>query len=185
MNDIANVLPIQAAAGEKTGSIMLERSPDNAGDHRTGNHPLGVAPITVPLVALDDLLTQQLKVGFALTDAQGYDQRVIQGMKEVIGATHPQFMTEFWPMGIVSVGDDPDDVLNSYRSVGYRVLMMPDEDVTSLSAEEVPAKATGGKADVTLLLKHERTCMSARAAYRSTAALPERHSRRVVRRSDG
>ena len=63
---------------------MLQRSPDNAGDHRTAQHPLGLAPVTVPVVALDDLLPDDMRIDFVVADAQGYDHRVFQGMVGMI-----------------------------------------------------------------------------------------------------
>jgi FkbM family methyltransferase len=136
-NQITNVVPIHAAAGDQTGSITLQRSPDNTGDHRTAPHPLGIAPLEVPLIAIDDLLPSDQAVDFVFVDAQGYDHRVLRGMAQTIDRCRPPMLVEFWPVGILELGDDPDDVLAEYRSLGYRVLLLPDFDVSSLSAEEI------------------------------------------------
>ena len=66
-------------------------------------------------------------------------------------------MIEFWPLGIMSVGDDPDDVLAFYRSKGYRTYILPDVDVTPLSADEILSASSEGKDHVTLLLSPEAT----------------------------
>ena len=148
----SNVFPVHSAAGEVTGSIVLERSPDNAGDHRTAAHPIGVAPVEVPLVALDDLFPSGTRLDFVVIDAQGYDHRVIAGMSRIVEECRPPMLIEFWPVGIVGSGDDPDQVLDGYRELGYRMILLPDTDVTDLSPDCILAKHPEGKDHVTLAL---------------------------------
>lgn len=149
-NHAANVVAIHAAAGEQTGSITLLRSPDNTGDHRTAPHPVGVAPQEVPLIAMDDLLPPEQVVDLVFVDAQGYDHRVLRGMRRTIERCRPPMLLEFWPVGILELGDDPDKVLNEYRQLGYRVELLPDKDVSALSAEQILMH--GEKDHVTLSL---------------------------------
>ena len=149
-NNATTVVPINAAAGDRTGSVTLQRSPDNTGDHRTVPHPLGIAPLEVPLVALDDLLPPDQMIDFVFVDAQGFDHRVLRGMAKTIDRCRPPMLLEFWPVGIMELGDDPDQVLQEYRSLGYRIELLPDTDVTLLSAEEI--LKYGEKDHVTLLL---------------------------------
>lgn len=153
-NRVRNVLPIHAAAGEATGSIRLQRSPDNTGDHRTANHPLGVAPIEVPLVAIDDLIPPEREVDVVMIDAQGYDHRVVQGMTRTIAAWRPQLVLEFWPPGILEVGDDPEQVLSDYRELGYEIFLLPDQNASRCSVEEIlSAGPPLGRDHVTLCLR--------------------------------
>jgi hypothetical protein len=72
-----------------------------------------------------------------MVDAQGYDHRVIEGASRIIEHWHPFLLVEFWPPGIMAIGDDPDEVLRRYRSLGYRVELLPHEDVSECSAEEI------------------------------------------------
>jgi len=136
-NGADNVIPIHTAAGERTGSVDLQRSFDNTGDHRTGPHPVGIAGIGVPIVALDDLLPADQAIDFVFVDAQGYDHRVLMGMAKTIERCRPPMLVEFWPVGILGLGDDPDEVLSRYRGMGYRIELLPNTDVTRLSAAEV------------------------------------------------
>jgi FkbM family methyltransferase len=136
-NGAENVIPVHAAAGDRTGSITLQRSPDNTGDHRTAPHPIGIASVDVPVVAIDDLVPQSMAVDFVFIDAQGFDHKVIQGMTKMITRWLPPMLVEFWPVGILGVGDDPDEVLAGYRSLGYRIELLSDVDVTQLSAEQL------------------------------------------------
>ena len=149
-NRASIVVPINAAAGERTGSISLQRSADNTGDHRTAPHPLGIAPVDVPLIALDDLLPPDEVVDFVFVDAQGYGHRVLRGMAKTIARCRPSMLVEFWPVGIMELADDPDRVLQEYRSFGYRIELLPHTDVSSLSAEEILMH--GEKDHVTLSL---------------------------------
>jgi FkbM family methyltransferase len=149
-NEADHVIPIHSAGGERTGSAVLERSPDNSGDHRTAPHPLGIGAQGVPMIALDDVLPPEQPIHFVATDAQGYDHRVLEGMRKTIDRWRPSMLLEFWPVGILGAGDNPDDVLSDYRSRGYRLALLPDRDVTDLSAEAVLADSD--KDHVTLAL---------------------------------
>jgi hypothetical protein len=85
-------------------------------------------------------------------DAQGFDHRIIEGMRRVIGESHPRLLIEFWPVGIVNAGDDPDEVLERYRQLGYGLMMLPDVEATALSAAEIVSKHPEGKDHVTLAM---------------------------------
>ncbi len=91
------------------------------------------------MIALDDILPPDQPIHFVTTDAQGYDHRVLEGMRKTIDRWKPSMMLEFWPVGILGAGDDPDDVLSDYRSRGFRLGLLPDRDVTTLSAEALLA----------------------------------------------
>lgn len=148
----APVFPVHAAAGQATGSIILERSPDNAGDHRTALHPMGVAPVEVPLVALDDLFPEDTTLDVVVIDAQGFDHRIVEGMRRLISDSRPHLVVEFWPVGIVNIGDDPDDVLERYKQLGYELMMLPETDVNDLTAAEILSKHPEGGDHLTLAM---------------------------------
>jgi hypothetical protein len=58
-------------------------------------------------------------------------------MRRTIERCRPPMLLEFWPVGILELGDDPDEVLTEYRELGYRVELLPDKDVSALSAEQI------------------------------------------------
>jgi FkbM family methyltransferase len=151
-NRAYNVLPIQTAAGEATGTTWLNLSPDNTGDHRTAPHPIGVGRLEVPMVAVDDLLGE-LDVDLVVSDAQGYDHRVLRGMATLIKRRRPPMLVEFWPPGIFALGDSPVDVIDEYREFGYRMRIVEgDRDVTGLAAPDVVDIVLSGRDHVTLAL---------------------------------
>jgi FkbM family methyltransferase len=157
----ARVFPVHAAAGQTTGSIILERSPDNAGDHRTAHHPMGIAHVEVPLVALDDLFPPDTIVDVIVIDAQGFDHLIIRGMKRLLADSSPHLLVEFWPVGIINAGDDPDEVLASYQQLGYTMRILPDVDVSGLTAAEIVAREPEGKDYVTLAMIPDRSHVEA------------------------
>ncbi len=148
-----NVLPIHTAAGDTTGTIRLNRSATNAGDHRTAPHEDALGGVDVPVVALDDLLATR-RIAAIVCDTQGFDHRVIAGAGEVISRCRPLISVEFWPFGIRNVGDDPEEVLRSYRALGHsRMIDVPTgEDLTGCTPDEIIATATSSKDHTTLAL---------------------------------
>lgn len=150
-NRAANVLPVHAAAGEETGTTWLNLSPDNTGDHRTAPHPLGVGRLEVPMVAVDDLLGDTT-VDLVVSDAQGYDHRVLRGMARLLDRCRPALLVEFWPPGILELGDNPVEVIGDYQRLGYRIGIVEGAvDVTDMSPEAVVARVLeNGRDHVTL-----------------------------------
>jgi FkbM family methyltransferase len=153
-NRLSNVLPIHAAVGERTGIVRLAQSPDNSGDHRTAPHPVAVGELDVPMIALDDLLPAHGRVDAVVIDAQGYDHRIIEGMTKTIDASRPRMLIEFWPPGIMELGDHPAAVLDRYRQLGYRIRVVTTGDESfDRSDDEIVTVALDGRDHVTLELE--------------------------------
>lgn len=153
-NGVGHVVPIHAAAGDRTGSISLEHSPDNAGDHRTVHQPLAVGATQVPLVRIDDLVGPDACFELVSVDAQGFDHQIVRGMRELIDRCHPALLLEFWPPGILEAGDDPTKVLDEYRALGYHRLevLTTGDDVTHATPDSIVDLAMSGRDHVTLAL---------------------------------
>lgn len=135
---VGNILPIHAAAGDLTGTIELQRSATNTGDHRTAPHEDDIGGVTVPMVRLDDLCGDT-RVDAIVSDTQGFDHRVIAGARAVITRCRPLLTVEFWPFGIRNLGDDPIAVIDAYRDLDYAsIVKVPTgEDLTRRSSEEI------------------------------------------------
>ena len=153
-NGAERTIPIHAAAGDATGSISLQQSPDNAGDHRTTHQPLSVGAVEVPLVRIDDLLPADARLDLVSVDAQGFDHRIVRGMTGLLQRCRPHLLVEFWPPGIMETGDDPIEVVDEYRSLGYRQMhvLTTGSDVSTATPEAVVAEALDGRDHVTLAL---------------------------------
>lgn len=148
-----NVVPVHSAAGERTGTAILERSPDNCGDHRTAPNPMSTGSLEVPMVTIDELLEGGLDVDLVLIDAQGYDHRVIRGLAGTAARCRPRILTEFWPSGIRNVGDDPDEALGFYLELDYRLTLVSGRDVSDCGHTEILELADPGYDYVTLVLE--------------------------------
>jgi len=148
-----NILPIHTAAGDRTGTIDLNRSATNTGDHRTAPHEDGIGGVTVPVVRLDDLCAD-MWVDAVMADTQGFDHRVIAGATALIERCRPLLTVEFWPFGIENVGDDPIEVIDAYRQLDYAsIAIVPTgEDVTRCPSEQILEKAIAEFDHTTLAL---------------------------------
>jgi FkbM family methyltransferase len=117
------------ALGTVEGSVEMELSPDNLGDHRIRG-PLGSAPgaygeslratVTVPASTLDDLLERARPAGerpsLIWMDVQGFEGRVLEGGTRTIQAGVP-VVAEFWPYGIRRSGLDRDQFCGLVESL--------------------------------------------------------------------
>lgn len=106
---------VVAAAGEAEGSVELELSPDNFGDHRIRSPLAGPGEFReesrdiqgVPLRTLDSILTEEgvaaEDVGLLWVDVQGYEAGVLEGARGVLEREVP-VVIEFWPYGLRRCG---------------------------------------------------------------------------------
>jgi FkbM family methyltransferase len=112
---------VNAAAWRSSGTLELSRSEVNSGDHRIGADGLTVRAVTV------DELVGDARMDVALLDTQGSERAVIEGMTGVIARSRPRLQVEFWPDAIRDFGDDPCELLEWYRSLGYEVRALGDD----------------------------------------------------------
>ena len=56
-----------------------------------------------------------------MTDLEGYDQRALRGLLEVLRRDRPYVLTEFNPTALGAVGEDPSAVLEEYSAWGYDI----------------------------------------------------------------
>ena len=136
-NKLRNVQVVEAAAWCDAGELELRSSPElNTGDHRIVRAGDGDTR-KVPAVTVDQVLGDA-PVHVVKIDAQGTDQLVIDGMARALARCRPVIFVEYWPEGIREFGDDPVEVVASYRALGFR-LTMPGLFLDHLSAPEIAA----------------------------------------------
>lgn len=113
-------LLLNVALGDTIGSAIMERSPDNFGDHRVRTSKAPTAGIFgeerrteagVIMTTLDEVERQHgLRFdGSTLLwiDTQGYDGHVLAGATDIMArepGTRPAVVCELWPYGIERVG---------------------------------------------------------------------------------
>lgn len=124
----------QLACGSNDGVTELYLNHQNFGDSRVfdprktevgGNYlevGFSVVPkkVEVSVVKVDTLLNGS-RVDAILIDTQGWDHEVLRGAQGTITKFHPKILTEFVPGWITSQGEDPIEILNEYRSWGYKI----------------------------------------------------------------
>lgn len=84
-NGCENVIAIQKAVSNKTGTDALYISPDNSGDNRIYDSDLGWKTVDVETVRLDDYFKDyDTDIRFVKIDVQGVEGSVLQGMKSIL-----------------------------------------------------------------------------------------------------
>lgn len=124
------VLPVAAwdSAGEVT---FAQVEADNSGDFRVRpgeGRALASTMMSVPAVRLDtvpEIIGDP--VGLVKVDLQGRDHRALAGLADVLKRDRPQVLCEFTPAAIVELGDDPAQVLATYRGYGYRLIPLAED----------------------------------------------------------
>jgi FkbM family methyltransferase len=101
----------ELALSDSEGTVELELSPTNAGDHRV--RPPGAAPdparerVEVRAVRLDDLVASGQvdldRVGLAWLDVQGHEGHLLAGGRSLLEREIP-IVAEYWPSGLRAAG---------------------------------------------------------------------------------
>jgi FkbM family methyltransferase len=129
-----NTEVIISAAGDETGYTDLFINMYNCGDNRVYN-PLEVSnmehdnfylkgdPIRVKIDKVDNLVKTD-RLDFILTDCQGWDHKVIRGMRNLINLYKPYIIFEFVPEWISKVGESPEDILEEFENMGYDIFCL-------------------------------------------------------------
>jgi FkbM family methyltransferase len=133
--------PVRAALGDSSGTVELERSEANFGDHRVRGETRGTALmgeekrriVAVPLRTLDDVVEslgmEPARVGLVWVDVQGYEGRLFRGAKRTLEGGAP-VLAEVWPYGIRRAGMERDEYVEIVRDLFERVIRVADEGRT-------------------------------------------------------
>jgi FkbM family methyltransferase len=132
--------PVRAALGDSSGTVELERSEANFGDHRVRGETRGTAlmgeenrrRVPVPLCTLDDVVESlgvQGKVGLVWVDVQGYEGRLFRSATRTLEGGAP-VLSEVWPYGIRRAGMERDEYVEIVRNLFERVIRVADEGRT-------------------------------------------------------
>ena len=123
------------AAMDRDGAFELERSRDNMGDHRIrvsgaaagafGEQARQV--VKVEARRLDSVLAGKTLASPVLlkVDVQGAEARVLRGAAGILGAVDHVFC-EYWPYGLVRMGDTAAAFFEALSGFGYGCIVSPD-----------------------------------------------------------
>jgi FkbM family methyltransferase len=123
LNRFSCVEVTRAAAGAQNGEIRLGLDhPDPQETGVSGHYTEGGARdvLTVPLVALDDLLRDRPRLRLAKIDVEGAEPRVLAGMAETLASRPPDAMLMEVNRGALArLGFGVEDLLGPLRRAGY------------------------------------------------------------------
>ena len=140
------------ALGSSRGTIALETADNNLGDTR--GVEANSANTVVPVVSLDELYPE-LVAGVVKIDVQGGELEVVRGMIGVIKRSpNIRIVVEFSPELAVAEHFDPEMILDAYRSLGLRVLLIRSGQLNEASNTEILryCSSAGPAAQADLLL---------------------------------
>ena len=136
-NAVGNVEAFPVAASDAPAILPLYISTDNRGDNRLyasdGERP----QVEVKARPLETLLRDNKidTVDLIKIDVQGYEPKVIAGLRETITASpNLTLLTEFWPQGIDEAGEDANEFLQTLRELGLTLHeLKPDGSLAELT----------------------------------------------------
>ena len=132
-----NVQAFPVAASDVAATLPLYISTNNRGDNRLYASGEDRPQVEVAARPLDALLRENKidTVDLIKIDVQGYEPKVIAGLRETITASpNLTLLTEFWPQGIDEVGEDANEFLQTLRELGLTLHeLQPDGSLAELT----------------------------------------------------
>lgn len=120
VNGYRNVLPVQAAASDRSGSLALECCQVNQECHHLTAAPGGQA-VMVQSLRLDDYFSETApSISLVKLDVEGYELHVIRGMRRLLTVNNRiRLVVEFAPQYLRRAGSLPMELLRELRELGF------------------------------------------------------------------
>lgn len=154
-NGYRNVVLVNKAVAQKTGTLRLFRNEVNLGDHRIYDSKDGRPSIAVAAVALDDFFKKIDKpVQFIKMDIQGAEASALDGMRGLIRKNRSlKLVTEFSPKSLKTCGSDPGKFLRNLGEMGFRIQEISEKEgrVRAVQPQALLQRFPGGNEDYTNL----------------------------------
>ena len=135
-NAVGNVEAFPVAASDTPAMLPLYISTDNRGDNRLYASDEERPQVEVEARPLDALLRESKieTVDLIKIDVQGYEPKVIAGLREtIIASPNLTLLTEFWPQGMTEAGGDANEFLQTLRELGLTLHeLKPDGSLAEL-----------------------------------------------------
>lgn len=133
-----NIVPIQAAIGNRTGKTRLYLSQQLNVDHQSYPGAEGRESIEVPAYRLDDYFNQREIFDFIKIDIQGYDYYAFQGAENLVRRSgNLMVLGEFWPYGLNKAGINPGQYIRLLKELGLKLHNLPDQEDENDYQEEI------------------------------------------------
>lgn len=145
VNDLRNVELFDKAAGETRGICRLYISERNLGDHTLYASRDSKRSVEVEMVPIDEELAGLDRVSFVKIDVQGFEERVIHGMSELLARNRGvTVLSEFEPGSIEASGASPGDLLDLMESLGFEWLSVDEKSQGLVAADRASLYARCG-----------------------------------------
>lgn len=113
-NGCKNVAAVRAAVGSLSGKVQLYLKEGSIGTHSMGQ--ISNNSTEVDIVTLDEKLLSGPKVDVIKTDVEGYEEAVLDGMKQLLERDSPIVLMEFNAGALALCGTSPTAFLDKLRS---------------------------------------------------------------------
>jgi FkbM family methyltransferase len=116
------VIPINAACHRaKARGRIFERDHQDLGEAYVETDATHAGGEEIDLVAVDEVVPADVRVGFIKMDIEGSEPAAIAGMQRILNNDRPIIFTEFNPGALAVVGRvQPDEYLSLLKKMGYR-----------------------------------------------------------------
>lgn len=120
-NGLKNVNIVKSAASNANGITQLHTCSSNRGDNRLYDNKNSDGSVEVKTISIDNYLVDQkiVSVDTIKIDVQGFEGYVIDGMENTLrNSPKLQMLMEFWPLGLLSAGTNPHELLQKLSDTG-------------------------------------------------------------------
>lgn len=127
-NQYQNVIPIQKAVANQVGKtkLFMDRNNFGAPSLSEGNIISRGGFIEVETLTLDSFFegTPMNRPDFIKIDAQGGEGLIMDGAKNVLQNNPLKIILEFWPYGLLQMGNDPLRLINDLLNYGFSIRLI-------------------------------------------------------------
>lgn len=123
-NKFSNVQVLPIAASDHTGLIPIRCASDSSNGIVGADEGSRDPDTYVPAHRLDDLLSTLTRVDVIKIDIEGHEPAAWEGMKSLVQRHHPLVFSEFSPIAMRNVGQDPLEYLRMLFENTKNVLVL-------------------------------------------------------------
>ena len=125
VQNLQNVVAVQAAVGNTTGAIDLYVSDELNVDHRTYDPDRSRRRLQVSCYRLDDYFPTGQRVDFVKMDIQGFEYEGLSGMSRLLADNEKVvLLMEYWPAGLARAGSSAAQLVELLSSLGFQLQFM-------------------------------------------------------------
>jgi FkbM family methyltransferase len=134
LNRFVNVVPIQKALSNASGTQQMYKDKDNWGmvSFSEKNVSLEANSYVTETTTLDNFIQQVSHVDIIKLDIEGAEGHVIAGGKKLLSLHSPVVLMEFIPTNLKNVGTSPPELLEKITQLGYLALMIDEREKATI-----------------------------------------------------